>query len=161
MRRFMPLALPLLLLGCGGSGGGDLSFFQGTVGSANVQFTAGTDYNGSSAALTTLTAVDGSASSKTITLTATDNNRAVEVALIAKRTITGTTVDLAGNSGSSVLYSDPTARWSSTTGTVTVQSSTTSSITLLLTDVVLTPPSGGTAGKGSVTLNGTLSFTAS
>lgn len=161
MRRAWPLvALLPLLAGCGGSGG-DRSFFTVTTGSVAITFAAGTGYNGNVTTLSALTGISGSATGDVITVEATANDRAVEIALVAPSAKTGAAVDLSGSSGSGLEYTDSTARgkYHSTSGTVTVTSRTTNSIVLTLTNVVVTSENTSTTsgGQGSATLNGTVS----
>ena len=159
MRTLPILAFAALLVGCGG-GGGDTSFIEGTAGSVSVSFAGGTDYNGGTAALASYTTLNGSAANKVIAIYASNNDRGVEASLVATSAKTGATVDLANaNNGSTVVYSDTVGKWSSSSGTITVTARTSASVQITLTNVVLTNVSS-TNAKGTVTLNGTMSFTA-
>ena len=158
MRGAWPLALSLLLLGCGGGGSrGDTSFFEGRNGSIAVAFSEASGFNGNTTALNGFTSFDGSAASKVVTLNATNVNRGVEVVMVSSGLKSGTTVDLADTGGSSsVVYQDAVGRWTATSGTLTLETRTPSSAQVVLKDVVVANSSGG--AKGTVKLNGTMTI---
>lgn len=156
MRRAWSLLFPLLLLGCGGGGSrGDTSFFEGRNGSVAITFSEATGFNGNTTPLNAYTTFDGSAASRIVTLNVTNINRSVEVAMVKRGIKEGAVVDLAESTGtSSVVYSDPTGRWIATSGTLTLQTRTSTSAQIVLTDVIVANSSGG--ATGTVKLNGTL-----
>ena len=164
MRRIWPLALTLLLAGCGGGGTGDSSFFEATSGSTAITFAGGTGYNGSTQtfAASTPNGLTGSATGRVVTVEATVNDRGLEIALVAPSAKTGTVVDLAGTTGSSLQYTDSVAlgKYRAISGTITVTTRTTNSVTLTLTNVVVTTenPITTSGGQGTATLNGTVSI---
>ena len=156
MPRAWSFLLLFLLVGCGG-GGGDTAFIEGRNGSVALNFSEATEFNGNAGALNGYTTLDGSATRKIVTVNATNVNRGVEAVLVKGGLKEGDSVDLAGLAGpSAVAYSETNGRWIATSGTLTLQSRTTTSASLLLTDVVVTGNSGG--ATGTVKINGTMTF---
>ncbi|GEM_PF-4310224 len=148
------LLFAFLLTGCGGGGS---SFVEGTTGAVALSFVRGTGYTGSSTSISTFDRLNGSAIGDAIDASVTLGTRSVSVTALNDPLVTGTVIDLTGGAGSSVTYRDPNGTWIASSGTITVTSRGSASVTLTFTNVVIEASSGGAAG--AATMSGTLTFT--
>jgi hypothetical protein len=156
MNKAAILGLAFLLAGCGGSG--TSSLLEGSSGTVGLSFANATNFNGSTADLTSYSALSGSANGNSITISIANGPRSIQTFFFADSVSPGTTVDLSSATGSSVVYSDAQGTWNASSGTLRVDSKTPTSVQLTLSNVVLENSSGG--ATGSAVVSGTVAFVA-
>ena len=152
--RALPL-LALFLAGCGG-GGSSSRLLEGNTGTVNVAFSNASSFNGSTAALTSFSTLNGSVNGNSATVAVTSGSRELDTAIVANNLAQGTTIDLSGATATTVVYTDTNGTWAANGGTVTVSQLTSTGMTLTFSNVVLTNASGGSTG--SATISGTVAF---
>lgn len=156
MKAIPMMTLGLLLAGCGGASSSSGSV-EGSTGTVNLFFSTPTNFNGDVTAFNSWTTIDGSAAGGIIQLTIVNGDRTIEISAIGNDLKTGDVIDLAGTSGSSVVYADGSKQWGSTSGTITITARANNGVAMSLAGVTLTSSSGG--ATGDIAVAGSASFT--